>query len=167
MSTKKVKIIKADKELQRKAGMGEISPHRIELAQSLIQNNTVDFTEIALPALVRLREAVAATKTVNQDFQVFVDRIINPVMELKANGKMFKYDLVGDLASIMLGFLEQIHTLDNDSIEIISAHERTLTAIIMKRISGDGGPSGTQLRSELESACTRYYRKNPDKFKKA
>ncbi len=167
MSQKKAKIIKADKRLQLKAGAGEIAPHLVESAQTIIQNNAVDFSEIALPALSRLREAVVIAKDVQQDFQQFVDKIINPVMELKANGRMFKYDLVGDLASIMLGFLEQIHTLDKDSIEIIAAHERTLSAIVAKKITGDGGPMGQQLRSELEGACSRYYRKNPDKFKTA
>lgn len=167
MSTKKAKIIKADNKLRRKVGIGEISTHRVDRAETLIQNNSVDFREIALPALANLKASIIAAKTVHEDVQHFVEGIINPVMELKANGQMFKYELVGSLASIMLGFLEQIHTLDKDAIEIIEVHERTLSAIVTKGMTGDGGPMGTQLRNELEGACTRYYRKNPDKFKKS
>jgi hypothetical protein len=164
---KKVKIIKNDNKLRKKAGVGEVSVHRIERAETLIQNNRVDFKEIALPALERLRKAIAAVssghETLSEDI---LKKITDPVMELKANGQMFKYDLVGILASVMLGFVEQIHTLDSDAIEIISAHEKTLSAIVSKSMNGDGGPMGAQLYSELHGACTRYYRKNPDKFKK-
>jgi hypothetical protein len=86
-------------------------------------------------------------------------------MELKANGTMFKYELVSEFASTMLSFLEHIEQLDNDAIQIIDAHEKTLSALVAKRMKGHGGAVGAQLCKELEDVCGRYYRKNLDKFK--
>ena len=64
----------------------------------------------------------------------------------------------------MLSFLEHIKELNDDAVEIIDAHEKTLTLIVTRDIKNDGGQMGKQLITELENACARYYRKNPDKF---
>lgn len=164
--SKRAKIIKADNKLRQKAGYGEIADRLVSSAEKLIESNQVDFPEIALPILTELRAAIAESKETG-NFEAMLHDLINPVMELKANGPMFKFHLVGNLASVMLSFLEHIDSLDSDAIEIIEAHEKTLSAIVGKGIKGDGGPLGAQLVQELEEACSRYYRKNPDKFKKS
>jgi len=82
-----------------------------------------------------------------------------PVMELKANARMFKYGLVSSLANIMLGFLESIEKLDKDAIEIVSAHQKTLHAIISREMKGDGGEYGVLLEKELRDAIRRYFSK--------
>lgn len=166
MTEKKAKIIKVENILIKKAGFGEISENLITRSENLIINNNIDFKQIALPILSRLRLVINHAKSHPEEIEVINQELINPVMELKANGSMFKYDLVGQLASVMLSFLEHIKQFNNDALEIIDAHEKTLTLIVAKEIKGDGGQLGKQLLSELEGACSRYYRKNPDMFKK-
>lgn len=161
----KAKIIKTENLLIKKTGYGNISENVIARSENLIINNNVDFKQIALPILARLRLVIEHTKAHPNDLDTINQELINPVMELKANAPMFKYDLVGQLASIMLSFLEHIKQFNHDALEIIDAHEKTLTLIVAKEIKGDGGQLGKQLLSELEGACSRYYRKNPDKFK--
>lgn len=165
MSEKKTKIIKAENILIKKTGYGEISDNVIARSENLIINNNVDFKQMALPILARLRLVIEHTKSHPNDLETINQEFINPVMELKANAPMFKYDLVGQLASVMLSFLEHIKQFNQDALEIIDAHEKTLTLIITREIKGDGGQLGKQLLLELEGACSRYYRKNPDKFK--
>ena len=165
MARKKVKITKADYKLRKKTGVGEISPHRIDLADEVIRKTDVDFIEVAEPILERLKAGIAAVDITTDNHNAMIRDIVDPVMEFKANGKMFKYDLVSHLAGIMLGFLEQIHTVDKDARDIITAHERTLSMIISKKMAGEGGVLGPALCTELNNACERYYRKNPDKFK--
>jgi hypothetical protein len=167
MSNKSVKIIKVENKLKQKTGFGEISETVIATSEVVLQNNQVDFKEIATPILQKLRAAIKKAQTEPENIESISKTLVDCVMELKANGPMFKYQLVGNLASIMLSFLEHIHTFDKDAIEIIGAHEKTLSAIVDKGIKGDGGPMGTQVQSELEGACGRYYRKNPEKFKTA
>lgn len=164
MSAKKPKFIKVENRIQKKAGYGEIAEVSISRSENIILNNNVDFKEISATMLYNLREIIKTARENPSDLNTLREELIKPIMELKANGAMFKYELIGSLASIMLSFLEHINQLSNDALEIIEAHEKTLTLIIMKGISGDGGLLGKQVTEELENACNRYYRKNPEKF---
>lgn len=167
MEKKQAKIIKVENNLKKKAGHGDISDVRISRAEQVLVSDGTDFREIASPFLAQLQEAVHVVRQARtEEISDLLPSLINPVMELKANAPMFQYGLVGNLASIMLSFLEHINALDKDAIDIIGAHEKTLSAIIGKGMKGDGGPLGAQLTGELEEACNRYYRKNPDSFKK-
>lgn len=166
MKEKKTKIIKVEKLLRKKVGLGEISETAILYAESVIRNNTVDFSDIALKILSKLRASIALAQSNPHAMAFAKDGLVDAIMQLKANAPMFKFELVGHLASIVLSFLEHIEKLDADAISIVDAHEKTLSLIITKQIKGEGGALGAQLISELENACARYYRKNPDKFKR-
>lgn len=167
MMKKKAKIIKVENKLLKKTGYGEISETHVIRAEEVITKNEIDFKKIALPILSRLREVIQQAKSSSHsdDLTSITQYIIQPVMELKANGPMFKFDLIGELSSIMLSFLEHLKQLDEDAIQIIDVHENTLTLIITRDIKGDGGQMGKQLISELENACARYYRRNTIKFR--
>lgn len=154
-----VRIFKASTELQAKAGTGDVDTKMVTKAENIIQNNTEDFLPIAIGFLDRLEQGVARARQGNLNMKEKLAGLSQPVMELKANARMFKYDLVTTMANIMLGFLESIKELDNDAIEIVAAHHLTLRAIIVKKIKGDGGPTGAMLKSELEDACQRYTKK--------
>ena len=50
---------------------------------------------------------------------------------------------------------------DNQAVEIVIAFHTTLRAIIMGRVSGEGGKHGNELAQALEAACTRYFEHFP------
>lgn len=158
----KVRIIKASKTLQIKAGSGDIEDEKITKAEVVIEKNAEDFAPIAKEFLDRLLTATETARSEGHDLsknKMLKASMIQPVMELKANARMFKYDLVTSLANIMLGFLENVKELDKDAIEIVGAHHKTLTAIILKKMKGDGGTNGLLLQTELEDAVERYFSK--------
>lgn len=154
-----IKIIKASNKLQMKAGAGDIDKAYIERAEKVIENNTENFSEIGREFLDRLAAGVDRARSTDLPMKDKIAGMTQPVMELKANARMFKYELVSELANVMLGFLESIKELDKDAIEIVAAHHATLSAIITEGRKGDGGESGPMLRKELESACQRYSKK--------
>lgn len=158
----KVRIIKASKTLQIKAGSGDIEDEKITKAEVVIEKNAEDFAPIAKEFLDRLLTATETARSEGHDLsknKMLKASMTQPVMELKANARMFKYDLVTSLANIMLGFLENVKELDKDAIEIVGAHHKTLTAIILKKMKGDGGTNGLLLQTELEDAVERYFSK--------
>jgi len=152
-----VKIIKASKELQLKAGTGNIEARRIERAEKVIESNPHDFVPTAQEFLERLENGIRAARKGSGTQADLIAGVTRPVMELKANAQMFKYDLVSILANVMLGFLEHIQSLDKDAIDIVEAHHKTLSLIIHRQMKGDNGSNGALLKMELEEAVQRYF----------
>jgi hypothetical protein len=165
MPKEKTHIYKANTDLKQKVGSGTISPELIEKAQKGIEDNDVDFSPLGLQFLNELDEAlIDVQKNLHADkFESQKQDLTQPVMELKANAAMFHFNLVGNLASIMLNFLETIDSLDTDALSIVRAHHDTLRGIISNNMRGDGGDKGKICIQELEGACARYYKKKRKK----
>lgn len=159
-SKKKAKFHNPQNALRSKAGYGGLAPQTMERAETYIKNNDVDFTGLAQTILERLDRSVEAVKRDQHYTKDAVNRIVGPIMEMKANGAMFKYELLTDVADILLNFLENSQNLDPDILEIVDVHRRTLQVIIVKQLKGDGGKQGDILIRELEEACARYHRKH-------
>tara|TARA_B100002003_G_C13859248_1_gene420785 strand:- start:92 stop:598 length:507 start_codon:yes stop_codon:yes gene_type:complete len=153
------RVIKANYMLQAKIGAGPLDVKKVEAAQKIIKENNVDFSPMAKQYLEDLQEVINKASDGSSDLQAMVQEMTQPVMELKANAAVFGYDLVGNLASVMLSFLEAVKSLDKTVIEIVQAHHKTLSAIIANKMKGDGGPHGKQLEQELKDACLRYFQK--------
>lgn len=156
----KAKVIAANRMLQVKAGRGKIEDGRIRACQDALEKNTQEFLPVAMDFLKQLEKALEeASKNEGGDLNEHKSRLFKPVFDLKANAKMFKYDLVTIMTNIMVDFLEKIETLDEDAVEIVRAHHKTLTLIVLKKMSGTGGEAGKALAKELQSACLRYFSK--------
>ena len=141
--------------LAKKIGVGTLSSVVVERSQKVIDQNKIDFIPIAESFLCQLSEAIKHAEEAGFSKKA-LDNIISPVMQVKANASIFKYVLIGDLANVMLGFLENLNGLDQDAIEIITAHHTTLAHLVSRGMKGDGGDIGTALKDELEGACARY-----------
>jgi len=162
-NTEEPKVIKANYTLQAKIGKGPLDERTVERCQEVMDNNDVDFSPMAMEFLKELQDAIDHAKSGEADLKKSVQDMTQPVMQLKANAKTFRYTLVGNLANVMLSFLEAIQEMDDGMIEIVEAHHKTLTAIIMKKMQGDGGAYGKQLEDELKGACKRYFQSKSKK----
>jgi len=149
-------IIKANHLLQAKVGMGVVDEDNINKSQSLIEKNNFNFAPIARDFLAQFREAINIAKSEPITNRKSIERLIDPVMQIKANARIFKYGLLGDLASILLNFLEGMNELDKDAMDIVEAHYTTLSRIVTSEMQGDGGKDGKALEEEFDAACKRY-----------
>ena len=153
------KVIKANYMLQAKVGSGPLDEKAVERCQEVMDNNTVDFAPLAMEFLDQLANGIEQAKSGDLTKDQAVEKMTQPVMQLKANATTFKYTLIGNLANVMLSFLEAVKELDNDVIAIVTAHHKTLSAIVIKKMQGDGGEYGKQMEAELKAACKRYFTK--------
>ena len=158
-TNKPVKVHKADKQLQTRIGTGPLDEKVVEKCQEVMDNNDVDFAPLAMEYLDKLQAAIKDAETKDVPMSESIQNMTTPVMQLKANAATFHYNLIGNLANIMLSFLEAVQELDEDAISIVAAHHQTLKAIVLKKIDGDGGALGKQMEDELKSACKRYFSK--------
>jgi hypothetical protein len=155
----KAKVIKADYSLQARIGKGPLDEKIVARCQKIMDSNTVDFAPLAKEYLDKLADAINQTKSGSLSKDQAIEAMTSPVMQLKANAATFRYTLIGNLANVMLSFLESVEEIDNTVIEIVNAHHKTLSAIVIKKIQGTGGAHGVQLEEELKSACKRYFSK--------
>tara|TARA_R110002124_G_scaffold287216_1_gene471374 strand:- start:60359 stop:60880 length:522 start_codon:yes stop_codon:yes gene_type:complete len=156
----KAKTIVASKLLQAKVGRGQIREDQALACKKALETSTSDFEPVALEFLNSLEHAIDnATNSSDSDLEAHKALLFKPIFDLKANAKMFKYDLVSIMANIMVTFLEKITHLDKDAVEIVKAHHQTLTLIVQKKMNGTGGEAGKALAKELQSACLRYFSK--------
>jgi hypothetical protein len=142
--------------LQAKVGLGLVDEETLKRSQSIIEKNNFNFIPIANMFLGQLRDALNIARSEGHGNRRTIERLINPVMQIKANARVFRYDLLGNLAAIMLNFLESMNEIDSDIIDIVEAHHKTLTHIIVSEMHGEGGAIGKTLESELEDVCKRY-----------
>ncbi len=154
-----VKMITPRHVLREKIGRGGINPAFLERAEEQIASNDVDFQPYAKDFLERIEQSLAIIRPLKIRKRDTVDMIVRPVMDLKANGGMFKYPLVTEIADIILDFLEGLDSLNDDAIGIIDVHQKTLRAIINNKLTGSGGKAGRALTDELYGACNRYHKK--------
>ncbi|QQG37129.1 MAG: hypothetical protein HYS17_05040 [Micavibrio aeruginosavorus] len=152
----KAKFYNPPNTLRAKAGYGGMDPAVIERAEDFIRKNEVDFTSYALSILERLDRALDVARIQENRTRELVGRVTGPIMELKANGAMFKFSLLSDVADIALDFLENLEGFNDDAYEIVNIHRKTLYIIISNQLRGTGGKQGKLLISELHEACQRY-----------
>lgn len=157
----KVKTYTANQDLKKRIGSGPLDTKAIERAQKEIQENKIDFSPMGLEFLKTLENALQDIKKnpKGSPSDEKIKQLTAPVMELKANAAIFHYELVGNLASIMLSFLENITELDNDALSIVSGHHDSLKLILTSKMTGNGGENGKIMQTELKDACARYYKK--------
>ena len=155
--SEEAKVIKANRGLQTKVGTGQLDEDLLAKCQSVMDGNDVDFEPMAKEFLNLLGDAIKNAKEPGANTKKVIHSMTAPVMQLKANAALFKFNLVGSLANVMLSFLESVEELDKDAIAIVEAHHKTLSAIIIKNMKGDGGTFGKQMEEELRNACKRYY----------
>ena len=122
--------------LRQRVGIGGIDEDLLEKAETFIQDNQYDFKPHAIEIMKRFKETLAAAKKSKTLDKKVINEIAEPIMELKANGDMFRYALLTEVAEILLNFLENIQKLNDDSFNIIDEHKNTLEVILKNNLRG-------------------------------
>lgn len=161
---RKAEFIKPPNFLKSKVGSGGLSEEILDKAQALLENNTVDFLPLAEMYLSSVMKGIEAAQNAEHkaDNEYIISMMLYPGMQLKANGGMFHYPLVTEIADRMIQFLEAIETPDIDAVEIIVAFHTTMRAVVQGKITGMAGNYGAELLTALDAACRRYFEKYPD-----
>lgn len=155
----KVRFFKPPNVFKQKVGDGGIPPERLRKAQDFIESTQVDFKPFAEDYLKTVEKALHDYESNLLTSREAIDRMTAPIMQLKANGGMFRYKLISEIADILLYFLEKIDRLNADSLAVIRIHLSTLNSITNNSLTGAGGREGRALTDELEHACDRYIKK--------
>ena len=162
---RKAVFIKPLNTLRAKVGYGGLNDNILDKAQTVLENNSVDFLPMAEMYLSGMMQGIerAGNPAPGDDDETLIAGMSYPAMQLKANGGMFSYSLVSRIGDMLIQFLGVIAAPDKDAIEIVLAFHTTMRTILKSRISGLGGKHGDELKQALESACRRYFERDADK----
>ncbi|MCC6598456.1 MAG: hypothetical protein IT559_06670 [Alphaproteobacteria bacterium] len=157
----KVKFIHPPNTLKAKVGSGGIPESLIRKAQQVMECFESDFRPEARRLVDSLDEALKkAQAALRSEKDIDKEELVFPVMQLKANGGMFKYELISDVADICLQFMEGVEDYNQDTFEVIQIHKSTINTILNNNLRGSGGPEGYALVQELHAACMRYFKRH-------
>lgn len=146
--------------LRQRVGYGGIDTDRLERAEQVIDDNQFDFLPYAKSRMNALAKLIQTARSKDVMDRKVLDPIIAEIMFLKANGGMFHYELVSDIAGIILNFMENLQEMNQDSFTILDVHQQALKIILENDLKGHGGRIGQELADELRQACHRYNRKH-------
>lgn len=161
---RKPRFIKPPNRLKAKVGLGGIDERLLDKAQSYIKTVEINFKPTAQQLLndtIQNFTHIASAKTQN-DKNDAQNNLANSIMQIKANGGMFGYQLMGEIAANALHFIENCANINQDALNVIDVHIKSMQLILANNLKGDGGQEGYGLVKELEKACTRYYKKYPE-----
>ena len=153
----KARIIKADLLLQAKVGMGVIEDEKIQKMQKVMDETKVDFAPMAHQYLTELATAIDRARKGEDEPKMLIAQMTPPVMQIKANAAMFNYPLAGNLANIVLNFLENATGVDKTMLDMMDAHRKILSVIVRNKKSRTDGDYGQKIETELKQACKRYF----------
>jgi hypothetical protein len=154
----KSRLVKPENTLKKKAGSGGFNEKDLVKAQSMIENNEIDFRPLGADLLKELDEVLADIRAGKIDLAGSLGNIMYPMMQLKSQGGLFKYPLITQISHLMLDFLESITEADEDILEITGAYRRTIHAVLTLEIKGKDTKEGRDLCLALRDAFERYYK---------
>lgn len=145
--------------LRQKVGTGGLPATIIRRAEEVVADNKIDFTPYAQAYLVMTEKALQKARDDRMRTRIHINALLRPLMQIKANCAMFGYPLLTEVAAIAQSFLDNIASLDDDALDVIDAHVKTIQIILQHELRGDGGRQGENLMNELDSVCERYYKR--------
>lgn len=148
------KTIAASRELQKRVGTGEIDEKVVKKAQTVMDNNTVDFGPLARPYLGALSAALSDARQVQGTLdRKTLETLSTPIMNLKANAATFNYSLISALTGVVLTFLESHEKPGRKTVQVVDLLNKTIMLLVAKKMTGDGGEIGKALQGAFRDVC--------------
>lgn len=151
------RLIKPKNTLKAKVGHGGFKEENLKKAQVAIEQNRVDFKPIALELLEDLNGAIIHFDLGKGDAEASLGKILDPLMQLRAQGALFHYPSITQVSDVIVDFLDVVKSLDSNIIEILSAYKNAADAILAMNIKSSSDKMCVALIVELKGACKRYH----------
>lgn len=156
--SKKGKIVKPENLLKKKAGNGGFNETDLVKAQTMIQNNKIDFKPLGAEMLKELNDILSGIKAKTIQPSEYFDLLMYPLMQLKSQGGLFGYPSVSAFTKILLDLLENIKQIDDNALEIVTAYTKSLQAMLTLEVKDTEAKIAKELSKALSDACDRYFK---------
>ncbi len=151
------KVYKASRALQAKSGFGKVDAKKVDAAREAVQE--ANYWPFAAERIAVMGQLVKEARA-GGDYEHFTQELIKVVVQLKSTASTYGYEIIADLVTIMLEFLELTNEFDADVIDLVEGHQKTLTYLVDKDAKhASSEEESKRLKDELYEACMRYRNK--------
>lgn len=153
-------IFEAVNLLKQKVGNGGIDEDKLHNAQRLIDECSADiFIPMARELVAIIAELVSLGRQ-NADTvdEKSIEDLGASLVQIRANGSMFRYPLMTRIAENALHFLQYVPLLDDYAYDVVLAHHDAMAVVLDARLEGPVGPHGERILLELSQVCARYFK---------
>lgn len=158
------KLVVPENTLKQKVGNGGFNETVLAKAQDNLDKNDIDFRPMATEYLTLLNDVLKGIKSGELLPEEEIDQIMFPVMQLRAQGSLFKYPSITKISHILIDCLETIKVTDRDVLDIIEAYKKSGQAMIALQIKDENNKAAKELCDALAGACARYEKIKPAKM---
>jgi len=143
---------------------GATLSEKLTKAEDTIRQLSADYPTWALEDLSRLESVLAKIESENELPDQAGDTPAKPPLreayrishDMRGQGGSFGYPLMTHIATSLCRFIDTLETTDKPARAILSAHTAAMRAILINKVSGDGGPLGQRIVTGLEQATANY-----------
>ncbi len=155
---RKARKITPPNALKEKVGAGGLPPEIIAQAERLIKYNETDYRPIAEELLQKLDGGMEHVRQGSLQGKEAVKALQATAMAFKAQGAMFNYALVSEIADTLVDFLETLEGVDHNALKVVTAHHMAITGVMRANLCGQEEEFGKKLKAELQEICDKYYK---------
>ncbi|GJL84974.1 MAG: hypothetical protein DHS20C02_07490 [Micavibrio sp.] len=153
------KLVKPQNTLKQKVGHGGFKEEDLKKAQKSIEENTVDFKPIAIELLGSLDKTLLSIQKGTTDIKTSLGAILDPIMQLRAQGSLFHYPSITHISDVVVDFLDTEKSIDKNILEMLVAYKKAVDALLSLEIKDEKDKVCLALVDELQNACIRYQQK--------
>ena len=155
------KLVVPENNLKQKVGTGGFSATTLAKAQDNLDKNDIDFRPMATEYVTSLAGILKDIRAAAIKPEEEIDAIMFPVMQLRAQGSLFKYPSITKISHILIDCLETVKGTDKDLLDIIDGYKKSVQAMIALQLKDDANPAVKELCTALGDACGRYEKIKP------
>ncbi len=155
------KLVAPENALKKKVGTGGFSATVLAKAQDNLDKNDIDFRPMATEYITLLGEVLKGIASGDIKPEETIDQIMFPLMQLRAQGSLFKYPSITKISHILIDCMETIKSTDKDILEIIEAYKKSVQAMLALQLKDENNKAVKELCDALLAACGRYDKIKP------
>ncbi|MDD9900426.1 MAG: hypothetical protein OXT65_05565, partial [Alphaproteobacteria bacterium] len=147
----KTRVFKPERTLKKKAGDGGFRKDDILKAQSEIDHCEIDFCPVAEKILSTLKEILEIVERGEMDEKEAAEQILHPILQLRAQGAMFRYPTYAEISTEIVSFLEDVKKVDRTVLNLVWNFYRGAVAINKMQIHDPSHEVIKAFQTELSS----------------
>ena len=150
-----VKVVTPPNTVKEKIGAGGFDPDNVKKAEKTMAEEKPNFEDVAESDIKIIEEAIREGKAGHKKPEQVIREVNAAAFELKANGGMYDYPLVTDVATSLFQLTDMAEDVDESVFEVLTLHYQAIRAAMALRGKADKPEDAKALIKGLMAASNK------------